>query len=139
MIKWLKAATCALALLVCVALPVEARHHQHHGRHFRNDRRFGLTRHENSANPTPGIPRRVRRGRNLTPGIPRGPIGHRVGLPIIRDNRVRIRDRDADEILRRERNRDRDLGDAIGRGRGVNMGRGGGIGMGRGRGHGRRP
>ena len=141
MIKWLKAATCALALLVCVALPVEARHHQHHGRHFRNDRRFGLMRHENSANPTPGIPRRVRRGRNLTPGIPRGPIGHRVGAPIIRDDRVRIRDRDADEILRRERNRDRDLDEAIGRGRSVNMGRGSGIGMrhGGGRGHGRRP
>jgi len=139
MIKWLKAATCALALLVCVALPVEARQHHRHGRHFRNDRRFGLMRHENSANPTPGIPRRVRRGRNLTPGIPRGPIGHRVGVPIIRDHRVHARDHNTDELLRRERNRDRDLGDAIGRGRGVNMGRGGGIGMGRGRGHGRRP
>ena len=97
-----------------------------------------MTRHWNSANPTPGIPRRVRRGRNLTPGIPRGPIGHRVGAPIIRDNRVRMHDREADEILRNERNRDRDLGEAIGRGRSVNMSRGG-IGMGRGRGHGRRP
>jgi hypothetical protein len=130
MIKWLKAATCALALLVCVALPTQARHH--HGRHFRHGQRMFLSR-GNSANPTPGIPRRVRRGRNYTPGVPRGPIGNRVGGPFIRNDRGHGHDHNLDEVLRQERDRDRDLGEAIGHSRGVGMGRGGG------RGHGRRP
>jgi hypothetical protein len=101
MIKWLKAAGCALALLVCTALPAEARHH-HHWQHYRHARRIALARHENSANPTPGIPRRVHRGRNYTPGIPRGPIGNRGGIPI-----------------------------NDGYGRGIGMGHGGGHGHGR--------
>ena len=126
--QWLKAMTVVLALLVCAALPAEAKHR--HGRKHKHGRRSGITRHVNSANPTPGIPRRVRRGRNLTPGVRRGPIGRRAGIvPIIRDGRGRGRDHD--DMLRVERNRDRDLAGAVGHG----------AGMGRrsGRGHGRRP
>ena|GEM_PF-6676054 len=127
MTRWFKAMTLALALLVGVALPAEARHGRGHGRHAR---RIGITRHVNNANPTPGVPRRVRRGRNLTPGVPRGPIGNRVGtLPIIRDGRGRGRDHD--DMIRTERDRDRDLAGSVGHG--VGMGRGGG------RGHGRKP
>ncbi|HYY43479.1 MAG TPA: hypothetical protein VE775_12150 [Pyrinomonadaceae bacterium] len=128
MTRWLKATTLALALLLCVALPAAAKH----GRHQRHERRSGLTRHMNNANPTPGIPRRVRRGRNLTPGVPRGRFGRDVGvLPIHRHGRGH------DEMLSTERNRDRDLGEAIGHG----IGHGGGTGMGHGggHGHGRRP
>jgi hypothetical protein len=118
--------TVTLALLVCAALPLQA--HDRHGRNHRHGRRSGLTRHVNSANPTPGIPRRVRRGRNLTPGVPRGPIGRRTGtVSIIRDGRGR----DHTDMIRTERNRDRDLAGAVGHG--VGMGRGGG------RGHGRKP
>ena len=125
--NWMKAITLALALLCSFALSAQAK--DRHGRHHRHGRRVFITRHTNSANPTPGIPRRVRRGRNLTPGIPRGPIGHRVGLPIIRDRRGRIPNRDVHDILERERNRDRDLGRAVGRGATHSMGRG----------HGRKP
>src|SRR5205085_8596633 len=78
MTKWLQAITCALALLVCFALPVQAQ--DRHGRKYRHGRRVFVTRHWNSANPTPGIPRRVRRGRNLTPGIPRGPVVRRTTI-----------------------------------------------------------
>ena len=130
MTKWLQAITCALALLVCFALPAQAQ--DRHGRKYRHGRRVFVTRHWNSANPTPGIPRRVRRGRNLTPGIPRGPIVRRTTIrnpPIFRDNRRRVSERDVHDILDRERNRDRDLGRAMGRGAGVRMGRG----------HGRKP
>ena len=68
--SWLKAVTLALALLVCGTLPAQAKHRR--GRHHERGRHMGLTRHYNNANPTPGVPRRVRRGRNPTPGVPRG-------------------------------------------------------------------
>ncbi|MFL6211133.1 MAG: hypothetical protein ACJ74W_19955 [Pyrinomonadaceae bacterium] len=123
--QWLKAMTVTLALLVCAALPLQA--HDRHGRKHKHGRRVFLTRHWNNANPTPGIPRRVRRGRNLTPGIPRGPIGHRTGIvPIIRAGRGR----DHADILQTERNRDRDLAGAVGHGIGMRRG---------GHGHGRKP
>ena len=129
MTRWLKATTLALALLLCVALPASAQHGR--GRHHRYERRSGLIRHVNNANPTPGIPRRVRRGRNMTPGVPRGRFGSGVGVLSIRRH-----GRGHDEMLRTERNRDRDLGEAIGHG----IGRGGaGVGHGGGHGHGRRP
>jgi hypothetical protein len=120
--------TVTLALLVCAALPLQA--HDRHGRKHKHWQRGGITRHVNSANPTPGIPRRVRRGRNLTPGIRRGPIGHNIGIvPIIRDDRGRGRDHA--DMLHTERNRDRDLAGAVGHG--------GGTGRGGGHGHGRKP
>ena len=97
MIKWLKAATCALALLVCVAQPVEARHHHNHGRHFRNDRRFGLMRHENSANPTPGKPNPMKpvielkahilQVRNLAKGAA---VGYGATWTARRDSRIAV-------------------------------------------------
>ncbi len=127
MTRWLKATTLALALLGCAALPTQA--HNGHGKH-KHGRRTFLTRHANSANPTPGIPRRVARGRNRHPGTPRGPIGNVGGTgSVFHDNRGRGHGHD--DILRTERNRDRDLAGAVGHG--VGMGRGGGHG------HGKRP
>ncbi len=120
MTRWLKAMTLALALLVCAALPAQA--HKGHGHH--KGRRTFLTRHANSANPTPGIPRRVRRGRNMHPGTPRGPIGNVRGTPpIFPDNRGRGRERDITDVV----------GRGVGRDAGVGMGHGGGHG------HGKRP
>jgi hypothetical protein len=124
----MKTVLLALALLGSFALSAQAQ--DRHGRRHRHGRRVFLTRHWNNANPTPGIPRRVRRGRNLRPGVPRGPIGNRAGIvPIIRDGRGRGRAHD--DMLRVERNRDRDLAGAVGHGAG--------MGRGSGRGHGRKP
>jgi hypothetical protein len=66
----------ALLLAFTLAPLVSANAHGHdrghghaHGR--RHNRRTTLT-HWDDRDPTPGVPRRVRRGRNMTPGIPRG-------------------------------------------------------------------
>jgi hypothetical protein len=89
----------ALLLAFTLAPVVSANAHDHdrghghaHGR--RHNRRTTLT-HWDDRNPTPGIPRRVRRGRNWTPGTPRGAFtpttfptseGRSLGRQIRHDN-----------------------------------------------------
>jgi hypothetical protein len=68
----------ALLLALSLAPLVSANAHDHgHGRghghaHGRRHNRHTTLTHWDDRNPTPGVPRRVRRGRNMTPGIPRG-------------------------------------------------------------------
>ncbi|MCA1614879.1 MAG: hypothetical protein LC800_12245 [Acidobacteria bacterium] len=64
-----------LLALVLAPLAVTAGAHDRKGRKHRHDRKGKATVvHVNHRNPTPGVARRVRRGRNLTPGVRRGAI-----------------------------------------------------------------
>jgi hypothetical protein len=109
----LRAGALMLALTLMPLVSVSA---HDHGKHkHRRGRKVVVTRtHWNNRNPTPGIPRRVRRGRNWTPGTRRGAFtattfprgeGQRLGRVVRRD------------------------GDRVGVGKG--------IGKGNGRGHGK--
>jgi hypothetical protein len=112
-----------VAAFVLSPLTADAKPHKHfkHGRghayaYGRRDRVTGT--HWDERNETPGIARRVRRGRNWTPGVARGPL----------DTRMTPRTFPRDE--------GRALGRRIGRGDDRGMGKGVGMGVGGGHGHG---
>ncbi|HVG30474.1 MAG TPA: hypothetical protein VM864_12280 [Pyrinomonadaceae bacterium] len=86
------------ALLLALTLaPLAATASAHdHGKHKRGRKHRATTLHSNHRNLTPGVPRRVRRGRNLTPGVRRGSFagtpstfpageGRRLGAAVRRD------------------------------------------------------
>jgi len=68
--KILRAAALLLALTLAPVFTASA---HDNGRRHRHGRKR-TTVHVNHRNPTPGVARRVRRGRNLTPGVRRGPF-----------------------------------------------------------------
>jgi hypothetical protein len=70
--KMLQAAAILLALTLAPVLTASA--HDNKGRKHRHGRKRTTvtTAHVNHRNPSPGVPRRVRRGRNTTPGVRRG-------------------------------------------------------------------
>jgi hypothetical protein len=116
----LRAGAFLLALSLAPLASVSA--HDKHGRKHRHARgRRELVRtHDDDRNPTPGIPRRVRRGRNMTPGTPRGSI---VGTPSTFPT-------DEGRRLGREVRRDEGRGGAS-KGIGMGVGKGGGRGRGK--------
>jgi hypothetical protein len=89
----LRAGAFTLALTLMPLASVSA---HDHGKHkHRRGRKVVMTQtHWDNRNPTPGIPRRVRRGRNWTPGVRRGAFttttfprdeGRRLGREVRRD------------------------------------------------------
>ena len=83
--KMLRGATLLLALTLA---PVFTAGAHDHGRRHRHGRKRTTTIHVNHRNPTPGIPRRVRRGRNLRPGVRRGAIGSNATVTTPRRTRA---------------------------------------------------
>ena len=79
----------AAALLLALTLaPVFTASAHDNGRKHRHGRKRTTTVHVNHRNPTPGVPRRVRRGRNLTPGVRRGPVSKTTTVTTPRRNRA---------------------------------------------------
>ena len=70
--KWTKS-ICALAFAFLLTPLVTAEAHGNRGRKHKHKGQ-DTTVHVNHRNPTPGVARRVRRGRNMTPGVRRGAI-----------------------------------------------------------------
>ena len=68
--KWTKS-ICALAFALLLTPLVTAEAHGNRGRKHKH-RGHGTTVHVNHRNPTPGVARRVRRGRIWTPRVRRG-------------------------------------------------------------------
>jgi hypothetical protein len=62
----------AFLLALSLAPLASASAHDKHGRKRRHARRQVVKIHDDNRNPTPGVPRLVRRGRNPTAGAPRG-------------------------------------------------------------------
>jgi hypothetical protein len=86
----------AFLLALSLAPLASASAHDKHGRKRRHARRQVVKIHDDNRNPTPGVPRMVRRGRNSTPGLPRGSFagtpttfptgeGRRLGAAVRRD------------------------------------------------------
>ena len=98
MIQKLTKSICAVALALLFTPLITAEAHDRSRRHLH--RRNGTIVYVNNRNPTPGTPRRVRRGRNPTPGTPRGRV---VRRDIDGDG-------DRDRIVRSRRNRGRGHG-----------------------------
>jgi hypothetical protein len=69
--KMLQGAAILLALTLAPVFTASA---HDNGRRHRHGRKRTTTVHVNHRNPTPGVARRVRRGRNTTPGVRRGPL-----------------------------------------------------------------
>lgn len=77
-----------LLALVLAPLAVTAGAHDQKGRKHRHGRKAKTTTiHVNHRNPTPGIARRVRRGRNMTPRVRRGAISSTTRTVTPRRNR----------------------------------------------------
>jgi hypothetical protein len=86
--KILRGAAILLALTLAPVFTAGA--HDHGGRHRHGRKRVTTTTvHVNHRNPTPGTPRRVRRGRNTTPGVRRGPINSTTTVATPRRTRTR--------------------------------------------------
>lgn len=70
----LRAGAFMFALMLVSLAPASA--HDTHGRKRRHARghKHVVKTHDDNRNPTPGIPRRVSRGRDMTPGTPRGSL-----------------------------------------------------------------
>lgn len=83
--KMLQAAAFLLALTLA---PVFTAGAHDNGRRHRHGRKRTTTVHVNHRNPTPGVPRRVRRGRNTTPRVRRGPISSNTSITTPRRNRT---------------------------------------------------
>ena len=81
----------AFLLALTLAPLATAGAHDKHGRKHRHGRKT-VTQvvHVNHRNPTPGIPRRVRRGRNTTPGVRRGPFTTTTTTTIIKPRKNRV-------------------------------------------------
>src|SRR5918999_6302004 len=86
--KMLRGATLLLALTLA---PVFTAGAHDNGRKHRHGRKRTTTVHVNHRNPTPGIARRVRRGRNTTPRVRRGPISSTTTVTTPRRTRTRTR------------------------------------------------
>jgi hypothetical protein len=128
MLKKILMGTALLAAFALAPSGVDAKPHHRHGRGhaYAYGRRDRVTDSRwNDRNPTPGIARRVRRGRNWTPGVARGPLDERTT--------PRTFPRDEGRGLGRAIGRGIGRGDDRGAGRGIGMG----VGGGRGRGHGK--
>jgi hypothetical protein len=117
MIKNLLRAGAFMLALMLVPL-ASASAHDKHGRKRRHGRarRQVVKTHDDDRNPTPGIPRRVSRGRDMTPGIPRGSLS---GTPSTFPT-------DEGRKLGREvrRGEERGVGKRVGKRVGVTRGRG---------------
>ena len=85
--KWTKS-ICALALALLFTPLISAEAHDRSRRH--QHRRNGTIVFINNRNPTPAVPRRVRRGRNPTPGVRRGPFRTTTTTTIITPRRNRV-------------------------------------------------
>jgi hypothetical protein len=125
---FLTAALSVFMLLPLASASAKHRHGHGHAYAFGRRNRTAIT-HWDDRNPTPGIPRRVARGRNWTPGTSRGDLD-RTPTTFPRDEGRRL----GRDVERRE-DRGVGRGEDRGVGRGVGMGIGGGVG--RGRGHGK--
>ena len=86
--KMLRGAAILLALTLA---PVFTAGAHDNGRRHRHGRKRTTTIHVNQRNPTPGVPRRVRRGRNTTPGVRRGPLSTTTTVTTPRRTRTRTR------------------------------------------------
>lgn len=86
--KMLRAAAFLLALTL---VPVFTASAHDKGRKHRHGRKRTTTVHVNHRNPTPGVARRVRRGRNTTPRIRRGAINSNTTFTTPRRTRTRTR------------------------------------------------
>lgn len=115
----LAAALVAFMLLPLASASAKHRHGRGHAYAFGRRDRTAVT-NWNNRNPTPGIPRRVRRGRNWTPGTSRGDL-NRTPTTFPRDEGRRL----GRDVGRREDN-------GVGRGtdRGVSRGEDRGVGRG---------
>ena len=79
----------AAAFLLALALaPVFTASAHDNGRRHRHGRKRTTTIHVNHRNPTPGVARRVRRGRNTTPRVPRKAISSHTTVTTPRRNRA---------------------------------------------------
>ena len=79
-----------LLALVLAPLAVTSNAHDRKGRKHRHGRKATTTIvHVNHRNPTPGVARRVRRGRNLTPGVRRGAITSTTTTTVVTPRRRR--------------------------------------------------
>ena len=86
--KMLRGAAFLLALTLA---PVSVASAHDNGRKHRHGRKRTTTVHVNHRNPTPGTPRRVRRGRNTTPGVRRGAVTTTTTVTTPRRTRTRTR------------------------------------------------
>ncbi|MDT7540711.1 MAG: hypothetical protein QOE33_615 [Acidobacteriota bacterium] len=132
MLKKIFMGTALLAVFALAPSGADAKPYKHykHGRghayaYGRRDRVTGT--HWDDRNDTPGIARRVRRGRNWTPGIARGPLDSRM------TPRTFPRDEGRGLGRRIEAREDRHNDRVRVEGRGVGMGVGGGHGHGHGK------
>jgi hypothetical protein len=115
----LKKISLAAVLLAFMLLPLASASAQRHNRRGRGNaygrrNRTALTRWDDR-NPTPGIARRVRRGRNWTPGGPRGPLYARTTPTTFPRDEGRALGR---VLARRDNGASRGVGMGVGRGRG---------------------
>jgi len=84
--KMLQGAALLLALTFVPLVSASA--HDKNTKHRHGRKRGTVTTvHVNHRNPTPGIARRVRRGRNTTPGVRRGPISSTTMTRTVRSRR----------------------------------------------------
>jgi hypothetical protein len=86
--KMLRAAAFLLALTLA---PVFTAGAHDNGRKHKHGRKRATTTHVNHRNPTPGTPRRVRRGRNTTPGVRREAVTTTTTTTVITPRRTRTR------------------------------------------------
>ncbi len=79
----------ALLLALAFVPLVSASAHDKNTKHRHGRKRGTVTTiHVNHRNPTPGVARRVRRGRNTTPGVRRGSISSTTNVMTPRRNRA---------------------------------------------------
>ncbi|HEY9286061.1 MAG TPA: hypothetical protein VIP46_21605 [Pyrinomonadaceae bacterium] len=78
----------AALLLALTLAPVFTAGAHDNGRRHRHGRKRTTTVHVNHRNPTPGVARRVRRGRNTTPRVRRGAINSNTRVTTPRRNRA---------------------------------------------------
>lgn len=78
----------AAFLLALVLAPVFTAGAHDNGRRHRHGRKRTTTANVSHRNPTPGTPRRLRRGRNTTPRVRRGAINSNTTVTTPRRNRA---------------------------------------------------